>query len=168
MDLRRICGLGMLLLIYLLWVEATRREGRYTFFNKVAVEDLWSLYTIPDLQALLAGHGGEGRIRGDAISSFPAGLGGEGEFGGAASLYAPATRSRLVDGLHRWGFLLLPSSLPHHGGEMEDGEAEGPLGWCHLMPTGCYFDKLQQAVGVLAAAIHGRKGGPLQPPMWRP
>jgi hypothetical protein len=51
----------MLLLIYLLWVEATRREGRYTFFNKVAVEDLWSLYAIPDLQALLAGHGGEGK-----------------------------------------------------------------------------------------------------------
>jgi hypothetical protein len=71
MDLRRICGLGMLLLIYLLWVEATRREGRYTFFNKVAVEDLWSLYAIPDLQALLAGHGGEGKSGGFMVMLSP-------------------------------------------------------------------------------------------------
>jgi hypothetical protein len=33
------------------------------------------------------------------------------------------------------------------------------MGWCYLMPAGCYFDELQQAAGVLAAAIHGRKGG---------
>jgi hypothetical protein len=33
------------------------------------------------------------------------------------------------------------------------------LGWCHLMPTGCYIDVLQQVVGVLATAIHGRMGG---------
>jgi hypothetical protein len=27
------------------------------------------------------------------------------------------------------------------------------------LPAGCYFDELQEAAGVLAAAIHGRKGG---------
>jgi hypothetical protein len=57
-----------------------------------------------------------------------AGLGGEGEIGGDASLCASAARSRSVDGLNRWGFLLLPYSLPHHGGEMEDEEAEDSLG----------------------------------------
>jgi hypothetical protein len=54
-----------------------------------------------------------------------AGLGGEGENGRGASLCAPMTRSRLVDGNHRLGINLSSASLPHHGGEKEvDLEAD--------------------------------------------
>jgi hypothetical protein len=89
-----------------------------------------------------------------------AGLDGEGEDGCGKPLCTPATKSRLVEGNGRLGIKLLSSSLPHHGGEIEeDLEAEASLCWGLPLPERCYSSEINQAAGELAVAIQGREDG---------
>jgi hypothetical protein len=100
----------LVLVLCLLWLEASRRGARSTFSNKVAAEDLSTQCRIQDFEALLVGHGGEGENGGFLVMQAPlllAGLSGEGEKGCGASHCAPPTTSMLVDGYRRWGILLL-------------------------------------------------------------
>jgi hypothetical protein len=154
MDLRRIHGLAALaMLLSLLWAEASGRRGTTIFFNKVAALDLRCPCGSQDLEALLAGHGGEGE-NGDLLaipaSFLPAGLGGEGEKGCCAS----ATGSRSVEGCHRLGTSFSSSSLTHHGGEREGGlEASAFARWCCPLPARCYFFELIHVDGLSATVI---------------
>jgi hypothetical protein len=59
MDRHQVRGIGVLvLLLWLLWLEASWRRGGTIFFNKVAAVDLRRVCRSQDLEALLAGHGG--------------------------------------------------------------------------------------------------------------
>jgi hypothetical protein len=113
-----------------------------------------------DLEALPSGHGGKGE-NGDLLaipaSFLSAGRGGEGKNGCGASLRAPVTRSRLVDGCRLLGISFSSASPTRHGGEKEvDLEAAASLRWGRPLPRRCYSYKLIHEAGNHAALIQGR------------
>jgi hypothetical protein len=160
-----VFGLALLMLV-LPWSEQMGCSAGTVLFNKSAV-DRSRESGHHDLQAPLAGRGGEGGtlqfLARSAAEALLAGRGGEEESGSSGSTSTPRFRSRLVGGaMLRCGRVQSFSSLYHCGCEVGGGDGVHPhCSWRRLMHKGICNIELNHAVGFITTAILCRQIGNL-------